>query len=150
MTSKRAYIGLGSNLDHPRKQILTAVAKIKSLPDSSFVSVSRLYETEPVGFNDQPNFINAVLALDTKLPAEKLLQALQAIENQHGRVRGLNRNGPRTLDLDLLLYGHDVIRTDTLIVPHPRMLEREFVLMPLADIVTDIDELLHFVRQACK
>lgn len=146
--NKRAYIGLGSNLNNPRQQLITAIADIKKLPDSHVVSVSNLYETAPVGYHDQPNFINAVLALDTQIPAEQLLQQLQHIENEHGRIRNHIRFGPRTLDLDLLLYDWDVFNTDQLKVPHPRMLEREFVLKPLAEIAPNFPAILAFVKQA--
>ena len=101
--SKRAYIALGSNLDNPEQQVAAAIDELKLLPCCQFVVASSLYDTKPVGYADQPNFINAVLALDTSLTAIELLKQLQRIENQHARERGAIHFGPRTLDLDLLL-----------------------------------------------
>ncbi len=129
----RAYIGLGSNLGKPRDQLERAVAELAALPASRLIAVSSLYTSTPMGPQDQPDYINAVAAIDTRLPPEPLLDALQAIEQAHGRVR-TRHWGPRTLDLDLLLYGDEVITTPRLSVPHPGIAERGFVLYPLAEV----------------
>jgi 2-amino-4-hydroxy-6-hydroxymethyldihydropteridine diphosphokinase len=128
-----AFIGLGSNLQDPRGQLLRALDELAAIPASRLVARSPLYQSDPVGPPGQPDYVNAVARLDTELPAEKLLDALQAIEQGHQRQRTV-RWGPRTLDLDLLLYGDAVIETQRLQVPHPRMDQRAFVLYPLADI----------------
>lgn len=141
----QAYIALGSNLDNPRKQILTAVNAINALPDCEVVQCSSLYETEPVGYLDQPNFINAVLEARTSLSPLALLHALQSIELQQGRLRSI-KNGPRTLDLDLILYENVEILSEELVLPHPRMHERGFVLIPLYEIAPQL-EILHVSPQ---
>lgn len=134
----RAYIGLGSNLNQPLQQLEEAIEAIALLPAIEVVAVSPWYETTPVGYQDQPNFVNGVLAMDTTLDPQALLLALQAIENAQGRVRDKNnRNGPRTLDLDILLYGDQSVNTPELTIPHPRMYEREFVMRPLRDVCPD-------------
>lgn len=133
MTSATAYIGLGSNLDHPREQIRAAFDELAGLPDTRVVSRSRLYRSAPVGHRPQPDFVNAVARLETELAPPGLLRALQQIERRHGRERPFP-GAPRTLDLDLLLYGDAVIDSASLRVPHPRMHERAFVLRPLAEI----------------
>lgn len=132
-----AYIGLGSNLDDPVCQVRRACDELAAIPDSRLLAVSPLYRSDPVGPPGQPDYINAVAGLSTGLSAEQLLDALQAIEQAHGRVRH-ERWGARTLDLDLLLYGDSVIATDRLSVPHPYLGERAFVLYPLADIAPAI------------
>lgn len=129
----RAYIGLGSNLEDPRQQVTTAFQELAELPQSELVMRSSLYRSDPVGPQDQPDFINAVAALDTTLEPHALLDQLQTLEQKHRRVRERHW-GPRTLDLDLLLYGDQVIGTDRLTVPHAFMQERSFVLWPLAEI----------------
>jgi 2-amino-4-hydroxy-6-hydroxymethyldihydropteridine diphosphokinase len=128
-----AYVGLGSNLGDPRRQLREAVHALAALPATRLVAASGLYRSAPLGNPDQPEFLNAVAALDTELDPEALLDGLQAIEERHGRERPF-RNAPRTLDLDLLLYGARVQATDRLTLPHPRMHERAFVLRPLADL----------------
>ena len=128
-----AYVGIGSNLEDPRAQVLRAFDELARLPDSRLTARSSLYRTTPIGHAAQPDFINAVAALDTELPARALLGELQAIEMRHGRERSF-ANAPRTLDLDLLLYGEAQIEEPGLTVPHPRMHERAFVLQPLAEI----------------
>lgn len=133
----RCYIGLGSNLDNPRQQVSTALLELAQLQDCTLVSQSRLYRSDPVGPQDQPDFINAVAALDTTLPPHALLDQLQAVEQQHQRVRERHW-GPRTLDLDLLLYGNETLATDRLTVPHAFMRERAFVLWPLAEIAPEL------------
>jgi 2-amino-4-hydroxy-6-hydroxymethyldihydropteridine diphosphokinase len=128
-----AYVGLGANIDDPLKHLQEAIGELAGLPETQLVLVSGLYRSAPVGYRDQPDFLNAVAQLDTGLGADALLDALQEIENRHGRERPFP-NAPRSLDLDLLLYGEAVIATPRLSVPHPRMHERAFVLKPLAEI----------------
>jgi 2-amino-4-hydroxy-6-hydroxymethyldihydropteridine diphosphokinase len=128
-----AYIGIGSNMDDPQQQVRGAFQALASLPDSLLIVRSRLYRTRPFGPVQQGDFINAVAGLLTRLPPEKLLAELRALEVAQGRRR-TERWGPRTLDLDLLVYGDRTINTETLEVPHPGIAERGFVLAPLADI----------------
>uniref|UniRef100_A0A486XSL1 2-amino-4-hydroxy-6-hydroxymethyldihydropteridine pyrophosphokinase n=1 Tax=Rheinheimera sp. BAL341 TaxID=1708203 RepID=A0A486XSL1_9GAMM len=130
----RCYIGLGANLADPVQQLEQAVAALHQLPQSRLVAVSALYGSKPMGPQDQPDYVNAVAAIDTTLPPEQLLDALQQIEQQQGRQRKDKRWGPRTLDLDILLYGNDIINSERLIVPHYGLKQREFVLYPLAEI----------------
>lgn len=130
----RCYIGLGANLTAPMAQLQRAIVALKQLPDSQLVAVSSFYGSKPMGPQDQPDYVNAVAAIDTRLLPEQLLDALQQIEQQQGRVRKAERWGPRTLDLDILLYGDHVISTDRLTVPHYGLREREFVLYPLYEI----------------
>ena len=130
-----AYIGLGSNLEDPASQIKAGCAAIAALPATELVARSALYRSAPVGYSDQPDFINAVAKLETALGARELLDALLAIELNHGRVRDFP-NAPRTLDLDLLLYGDLKLHVPGLTIPHPRMHERAFVLVPLAEIAS--------------
>lgn len=127
----RAYVGLGSNLDDPEAQVRRAVEALGHLPCSRLLRVSPLYRTAPLGPEDQPDYINAVAALDTELAPLQLLDELQRIEQQQGRQRGPLRWGPRTLDLDLLLYGEAVISSERLTVPHAGLCERPFVVFPL-------------------
>lgn len=128
-----AYLGLGSNLDNPSQQILSAVREIATLHGVKEIALSPLYQTQPVGPQDQPDYINAVLRIETKLPPLKLLKQCQAIENRHGRVR-LVHWGARTLDVDILLYGDQIIDFADLSIPHPELAKRAFVLYPLADV----------------
>ncbi|MDO8930787.1 MAG: 2-amino-4-hydroxy-6-hydroxymethyldihydropteridine diphosphokinase [Rhodocyclaceae bacterium] len=128
-----AYIALGANLGNPIITVKSAIADLDCIADSRRVATSSLYHTAPVGLKNQPDFINAVVALETGLAPQALLEQLFAIEFQFGRQRSV-RNAPRTLDLDLLLYGDAVLDTPTLTLPHPRMHERAFVLAPLAEI----------------
>lgn len=128
-----AYIGLGSNLEDPASQIKAGCAAIAALPATELIACSALYRSAPVGYSDQPDFINAVAKVKTALDARALLDALLAIELKHGRVRDFP-NAPRTLDLDLLLYGDFKLHAPGLTIPHPRMHERAFVLVPLAEI----------------
>ncbi|HEY8067936.1 MAG TPA: 2-amino-4-hydroxy-6-hydroxymethyldihydropteridine diphosphokinase [Burkholderiales bacterium] len=132
-----AYVGLGANIGEPRQQIEAAVAELKKLPDTNLVLASGVYKSSPLGYLEQPDFLNAVVRLDTGLPPEALLDRLQEIENRHGRERPF-AGAPRTLDLDLLLYGDSVQVTPRLTLPHPRMHERAFVLEPLTEIAPDI------------
>ena len=134
----RAYIGLGGNLDQPAARIRKARAALAVLPNTREAAFSRLYRSAPMGPADQPDYVNAVMALDTQLEPIALLDHLQAIENAQGRVRLGERWGPRTLDLDLLLYGEDIIEHERLTVPHPGLHQREFVLYPLFEIAPDL------------
>lgn len=133
----RAWIGLGSNLDDPVAQVSSALDELRGLPGCTLAAQSSLYRSDPVGPAGQPDYINAVAALDTTLEPEALLDALQAIEQIHQRVRKIHW-GPRTLDLDLLLYGDQVISTPRLTVPHAFMIERNFVLWPLAELAPEL------------
>ena len=137
LTATLAYIGLGSNLAHPRRQLARAAAALARIPRTRLVALSPNYVTAPVGVRDmQPDYVNAVAALYTRLEPRALLRRLQAIEHRQRRRRepGAARNAPRTLDLDLLLYGRRRIGLAHLAVPHPRMHERAFVLRPLHDL----------------
>jgi len=127
------YIGIGSNLDNPRQQVAAAVAALEQLPQSQLVAVSPWYRSAPLGPGDQPDYINGVARIATTLPPEPLLTALQDIENRQGRRRDI-RWGPRTLDLDILLYGDDTLASPRLTVPHPQLKQRNFVLVPLHDL----------------
>lgn len=133
-----AYVALGSNLDNPRAQIEHGFDELAALPRTALRTRSRLYRTPPWGIVDQPDFINAAARIETTLSPRELLGALLAIEARAGRMRGI-RNGPRTLDMDLLLYGNHALREAGLVVPHPRLHERAFVLLPLADIAPDFE-----------
>lgn len=128
-----AYIALGANLGDPAATVDAAFKAISALPQTRLVACSALYRTAPVGITEQPEFINAAARVETSLAPEALLDALLAIEQQFGRVRKL-RNGPRTLDLDVLLYDDLVLDTPRLTLPHPRLHLRAFVLYPLADV----------------
>ena len=131
--SQSAYVGLGSNLEDPVRQVRAAVDELDAVPRTRVLAHSALYGSAPLGKLDQPDFVNAVAKLQTQLSAVELMRALQVIETKHRRVRG-EANAARTLDLDLLLFGNDIIRESSLTVPHPRMHERAFVLMPLLEI----------------
>ncbi len=133
-----AYIGLGSNLSNPIAQINSAREVIKTSKKSDEIAFSSLYSSPPMGSSDQPNYVNAVLAVSTELSPIDLLRYLQEIENRHGRVRA-ERWGARTLDLDLLLYGQQQINIPDLIVPHIGISERAFVLYPLQEIASDLE-----------
>jgi 2-amino-4-hydroxy-6-hydroxymethyldihydropteridine diphosphokinase len=133
---KPAFIGVGANLGFARDAVLNAIADLSRLPSTHFVAASSLYRSAPVD-GEGPDFINAVAEIETALPPQDLLTALQAIETRYGRVR-TTKNAPRTLDLDLLLYGDGLIRTPDLVVPHPRLHERAFVLLPLVELAGPI------------
>jgi 2-amino-4-hydroxy-6-hydroxymethyldihydropteridine diphosphokinase len=128
-----AHVGLGSNLEDPARQVRQGFEELARLPRTRLLARSSLYRTAPVAKLDQPDFVNAVAVLDTELSPNELLRALLALEARHGRVRG-EPNGPRTLDLDLLLLGDQTLHQPGLEVPHARMHERAFVLMPLVEI----------------
>ena len=135
----RVFVGLGSNLGDREATILRALARLQDEPELRVVRVSSLRETEPVDYVDQPQFLNGVAELETELGARDLLTRLLAIERELGRTRGEGPPlGPRTIDLDLLLYGEDTIAEAGLQVPHPRMHERRFVLEPLAEVAPDL------------
>jgi 2-amino-4-hydroxy-6-hydroxymethyldihydropteridine diphosphokinase len=135
----RAYIGIGSNLNEPVTQVREAMERLADLPESRLVARSSLYGGRPMGPPDQPDYVNAVVALDTHLSAPDLLRALQRIERLQGRQRGGERWGPRIIDLDLLLYGSSRIDTPELQVPHPGLHARDFVIIPLAEIAGNLD-----------
>lgn len=128
-----AFVGVGANLGEPRSQVKQALVELDAIPHTRLIKASSLYRSEPLGFAEQPEYVNAVAKLDTGLPAERLLAELQAIEARHGRERNFV-NAPRSLDLDLLLFGSASIQQSNLTVPHPRMHERAFVLAPLLEI----------------
>jgi len=129
----RVYVALGSNLNDPVEQVRAGAQALGKLPGTRLVRCSSLYRTAPVGVTEQPDFINAVCAADTAMPAGAFLQALFDVERVHGRQRDIP-GGPRTLDLDLLLYGDQVRHEPGLTLPHPRLHERAFVLYPLSEI----------------
>lgn len=130
----RAYIGLGANLGEPETTIRRALVLLEEQPGITVAAVSSLRETDPVGYLEQPRFVNGAAALDTELTPRALLDALLAVERGLGRVREGPRHGPRTIDLDLLLYGDAVEAGPGLEIPHPRLHERRFVLEPLAEL----------------
>ena len=132
-----AYVGLGANLGDRKDTLQAALRLLDDLPEVRIIRRSSLYETAPIGVTEQPEFLNAVVEVETTLPALALLRALLDIENLLGRVRTL-RWGPRVIDLDLLVYGSDLIALPELIVPHPRLWERAFVLTPLAEIAPEL------------
>lgn len=128
-----AYIGIGSNLGDPHEQVAQAFKALEALPETRLAGRSPLYRSAPVDAPGQPDYVNAVAAVETALSAPQLLEALQAIETRQGRARPFAR-APRTLDLDLLLYGDVAFASTQLTLPHPRMHERAFVLRPLLDL----------------
>jgi len=136
----RAYVGLGSNLGDREATLRAAVEALGEADGVEVVAVSTLVDTEPVGFLDQPRFLNGVAVLETALPARELLELLLAVEARFGRDRAaVPAQGPRTLDLDLLLYGTDAIEEEGLRIPHPRLHERGFVLAPLAEVAPGLE-----------
>jgi 2-amino-4-hydroxy-6-hydroxymethyldihydropteridine diphosphokinase len=134
---KRVFVGLGSNLNTPIQQVQSALCQLAQLPKMRCIQASSLYRSAPMGITTQPDFINAVAEFDCALNPFELLAALLALEQQHGRIRK-QRWGERTLDLDLLLYGNEIITSESLIVPHPGLKQRDFVLIPLSEIVPDL------------
>ena len=133
MNAVRAVIALGSNMNDPQAQVQRAFEEIGALSQTKLLAKSRLYRTEPVGYRDQPEFVNACALVETALEPRSLLVDLLDIERRHGRVREI-RNGPRTLDLDIVLYGDRTVDEPDLKIPHPRAHERAFVLEPLVDV----------------
>lgn len=133
-----AYIALGSNLNDPQRMVRLGFDALAALPGTQLLARSWLFRSAPVGYADQPDFINAVAAIRTALQPRALLDALLASERAHGRVREFP-NAPRTLDLDILLYGNRVIREPGLTIPHPRLHERAFVVLPLVQIAPGVE-----------
>ena len=135
---KGVFIGLGSNLEDPAAQIESAITALDNIDEVTVISQSSLYSSPPMGPQDQPDYINAVVEIDTTLFAHALLDALQEIEQQQGRVKERHW-GERTIDLDVLVYGNNILDDARLKVPHPGMAERSFVLYPLAEIAIDLN-----------
>lgn len=133
-----AYVGIGSNLQMPVRQVEQAAERLAAIPESRLVSLSSLYRSAPFGGIEQPDFVNAAAAMLTTLPPRDFLDALQAIEARQGRERGATRWGPRVLDLDLLVYSTLTLDEPGLDLPHPGIGERNFVLLPLAEIAPDL------------
>ncbi len=133
-----AYIGLGSNLADPAAQLRQGLLAVARLPETRIVAQSSFYRSPPMGPPDQPDYINAVAAIETAQTAYNLLASLQEVEARHGRARGV-RWGPRTLDIDILLYGAERLAGPRLTVPHPGLTERAFVLYPLVEIAPDLE-----------
>lgn len=133
MQLTRAYIGMGSNLKNPRQQVIRALEELAALPQSHGMRTSPWYTSKAVGPGTQPDYTNGAVVIDTTLTPYELLDELQKIEQKHGRERHI-RWGPRTLDLDLLLFGDHILNTERLTVPHPRIRERNFVVFPLVDL----------------
>jgi 2-amino-4-hydroxy-6-hydroxymethyldihydropteridine diphosphokinase len=134
----RAFIGLGSNLGEPKQQILSTINEIKQIAETNWISSSSLYASPPMGPQDQPDYINAVVEIDTQLEPHQLLDALQQLEQSHGRIRKRHW-GERTLDLDILSYGDLILHDERLTLPHPGVAERAFVIYPLAEIAPDLN-----------
>ena len=132
----QAYLGLGSNIGDRKQQLLKAIDLIGNIKGIKVTKQSSIYETAPIGYTDQPNFLNLCFEIETELSPQQLLKHCLDIEQQLHRVREI-RWGPRTLDIDILLYSDNIIETDNLSIPHPRMQERAFVLIPLNDIASD-------------
>lgn len=136
--TRTAFVALGANIGEPLHQVKAGFAALDALPGTRLTARSSLYRSAPVGYADQPDFINAVAMIETALEPHALLAALLAIERAHGRVRDFP-NAPRTLDLDIVLYGDLVLHEPGLTIPHARMLERAFVMLPLAEIAPDAE-----------
>lgn len=134
----RVYLALGSNLADPLHQVQCALNALAAIPDTTLVATSSLYRTPPYGPPDQPDFLNAAVALDTRLDAESLLNHTQRIELEQGRVRKAHRWGPRTLDLDIMLFGEQTLNTPRLTVPHYDLHNRAFMLLPLLEIAPEL------------
>ena len=134
----RVYLALGSNLADPLHQVQSALAALSAIPDTTRVATSSLYRTPPYGPPDQPDYLNAAVALDTRLSPEALLDHTQRIELEQGRIRKDHRWGPRTLDLDIMLFGDLTLATPRLTVPHYDMHNRAFMLLPLLEIAPDL------------
>lgn len=139
MNSVQAYVALGANLGDPQRQVRDAMQALDALAHTRVTARSPLYLTPPWGVTEQPAFVNAVAGVETSLSARDLLAALQELESRAGRTRDGQRWGPRVLDLDLLLYGNAHLHEDQLDIPHPRLADRAFVLLPLADIAGGLD-----------
>jgi 2-amino-4-hydroxy-6-hydroxymethyldihydropteridine diphosphokinase len=148
MKPVRAAIALGANLASPEAQVTRAFDELARLPGTTLIARSSLYRTAPVGYAGQPAFINAAALVDTTLSPRALLEGLLAIERAHGRVRDLP-NGPRTLDLDVIVYGDRVVDEPGLAIPHPRAHQRAFVLAPLAEIAPELRIPGHGLAREC-
>lgn len=142
------HIGVGSNLDDPVIQVKTAFRELAQLPQSTIKKISSLYQSQPLGPTDQPDYINAVVSLTTALQPHDLLQALQGIEQKHQRIRKQHW-GPRSLDLDILLYADLQLDSDRLVIPHAQICRRDFVLVPLAEIAPELNIPGHGNVQQC-
>ena len=129
----KAYLGIGTNIGNREENLKNALASLSLLPMTKVTAISKVYETEPVGYANQDDFLNIAVEVETELTAQNLLGACLGIEAGLGRVRKI-KNGPRIIDIDLLLYNDEEYDTATLVLPHPRMFERDFVLQPLLDI----------------
>jgi 2-amino-4-hydroxy-6-hydroxymethyldihydropteridine diphosphokinase len=140
-----AYIALGSNIGDREQLLVEAIRELEASADIELKRISGIYETDPVGYTEQPPFLNMVLAVETLLSPLSLLHRLFEIEQQLGRVRDI-RFGPRTIDLDLLLYDNVIMNSEELTLPHPRMMERSFVLVPLQDVI----DVAHPLREQVK
>ena len=134
-----AYLGLGGNIGEREVQLKTAIAQLDNHSQIEVIAISPMYETKPVGYVEQPDFLNVCVHVQTSLTPHELLKVGLDVEANLHRVRDV-RWGPRTIDIDILLYGNEVIETETLVVPHPRMTERAFVMIPLNDIAPDVIE----------
>ncbi|AGH72796.1 2-amino-4-hydroxy-6-hydroxymethyldihydropteridine diphosphokinase [Edwardsiella piscicida] len=132
------YLALGSNLAEPHRQVRQAIHALAALPQCRLLATSSLYRTRPLGPQDQPDYVNAAVALETALSPEALLDCTQRIERLQGRERKAERWGPRTLDVDIMLFGELVIHSERLTVPHYDMKNRSFMLVPLAEIAPDL------------
>ncbi|MBX4180690.1 2-amino-4-hydroxy-6-hydroxymethyldihydropteridine diphosphokinase [Sodalis sp. CWE] len=135
---ERVWLSIGSNLSNPLQKVNNAIKALKDLPKTRLVACSSYYRSRPLGLKNQPDFLNAVVALDTNLAPGTLLIYIQKIELCQGRIRTKNRFGPRTLDLDILLFGKKIIIENHLVIPHYDMYRREFVLYPLSEIAPDL------------
>ena len=129
----KAYLGIGTNIGDRMENLQNSISALNLLPLTKVTQLSDVYETDPVGYDDQDNFLNICVEVETKLNSDNLLGAALGIEAGLGRIRTI-KNGPRIIDIDVLLYGEESKNTETLILPHPRMMERGFVLVPLLDI----------------
>ncbi|MCL4130917.1 UNVERIFIED_CONTAM: hypothetical protein GTU68_005698 [Idotea baltica] len=135
--TETTYISIGSNLDDPQQQVITAISGLENIPNTNVIVVSPWYRSSPMGPQDQPDYINGVAQLETTLDPQQLLNSLQNIENAHHRKRQ-EHWGARTLDLDILLYGTQQIDQPNLQIPHPGLTTRNFVLLPLADLAPQL------------
>lgn len=136
----KAYLGIGTNIGDKIQNLLDAISSLNLLPLTKVTDISNVYETDPVGYDNQDDFLNIVVEVETELNPDNLLGAALGIEAGLGRIRTI-KNGPRVIDVDLLLYENEVSDTKTLVLPHPRMMERDFVLIPLLDL--NFDEFLN-------
>jgi len=150
---KNVYVGIGSNLDEPLLQAEQALMRLTMLPETRFIKASSYYLSEPMGPEDQPDYVNLVAKLETQLKPLEFLQYCQAIEQGQGRVRGSLRWGPRRIDVDILLYGDEIITTEELTVPHYAFKERDFVVVPMMEIEPELvlptGETLKSIYQSC-